>query len=867
MSGNKSLSGIIGKLVITALAIAWAVLSVTPANDTPFEEYVQTRATAKRDDFQKILRQAEARVDKQNYKNNPGKSPTLYIALRDYSNANEIDLSAFFPDIKVSDIKILKKRNDVLLKELYRQSKGAIKKGLDLQGGVSFTLEIDDKNLTSDQQARKGQLEDVLTVMNNRVNGLGVTEPTIRVVGGNSIEVQMPGVSLKDNPEAIEELSRPAKLEFRKVHRTLRPSSFKPPASEIPPGYEVMVMETVRNGKLVSEPYYVKRRPEANGDIVKHAQPAMENINRFVVGMEFTDAGAKVFGRITKEILDEDNKTGTKQSLAIVLDGRLISAPNIRSVITSRGEISGDFTRREAIELANALNNPLSVGLKRTSLNEVGPSLAEDARDSSITAALIGTAAVVLFMVAFYAGMGFIAVLSVVVNIVVLVGVLASFGATFTLPGIAALVLTIGMAVDSNILVFERMREETSLGKSLKTSLQMGYEKAFSTIVDANITTLISALILWKFGTGPVKGFGVTLAVGILTTLFACLIVSRALLELAVNYGVIRSALKRSLIPNDLNIRFLNYARVSFAVSWTVVLMGVAVLFYRGDKTLSIDFTGGDVVTLGFNPDKKLSVGDITSLSTSTSETGLGEIQAAYQTDIASKAEKLVLQVESEKGEKVFNALKSKYPGAGLYIIGQNSVGASVSGDITRDALIAVALSLLGILVYVALRFELSYGVGALVATFHDVLLTIGIYVALGMFGVGSGQFSSPMVAAVLMVMGYSINDKIVVFDRIREELVLKPTMTLRDIVNYSISRTMSRTMLTSITTFLASLALFLFGTGIIIDFSLVFMIGIFVGTYSSIFIASPIFYWWNKGSRTRVEKEEPAETRREWEL
>ena len=866
MSGNSSLSGIMWKLVITALAIAWAVLSMTPTSDTPFEEYIQTRATAKQGEFQKILQAAEARVDKQNYRNNPAKSPTLYIALRDYSNANELDLSVFFPDINVSDIKILKKRNDILLKELYRQSKGAIKKGLDLQGGVSFTLEIDDQNLTSDQQARKGQLEDVLTVMNNRVNGLGVTEPTIRIVGGNSIEVQMPGVSLKDNPEAIEELSRPAKLEFRKVHRELRPSSLKPPASEIPPGYEVMVMESERQGKLVSEAYYVKRRPEASGDIVKRAQPAMEDANRFIVSMEFTDEGSKVFGRITKEILDEDNRTGTKQPLAIVLDGRLISAPNIQSVITSRGQISGDFTRREAIELANALNNPLSVGLKRTSLNEVGPSLAEDARDSSITAALIGTAAVVLFMLVFYSGMGFIAVLSVVVNIVVLVGVLASFGATFTLPGIAALVLTIGMAVDSNILVFERMREETSHGKSLKTSLQMGYEKAFSTIVDANITTLISALILWKFGTGPVKGFGVTLAVGILTTLFACLVVSRALLELAINYNVIRSALKRSLIPNDLNIKFLSYARMSFAISWTVVLIGVAALIYRGDKTLSIDFTGGDVVTLGFNPDKKLSVGDITALSTSTSETGLGEIQAAYQTDIASRAEKLVLQVESEKGEKVFNALKSKYPDAGLYIIGQNSVGASVSSDITKDAFIAVALSLLGILVYVALRFELSYGVGALVATFHDVLLTIGIYVALGMFGVGSGQFSSPMVAAVLMVMGYSINDKIVVFDRIREELVLKPTMTLRDIINYSISRTMSRTMLTSITTFLASLALFLFGTGIIIDFSLVFMIGIFVGTYSSIFIASPVFYWWNRGSRARVEKEEPEETRHEWE-
>ena len=219
-----------------------------PFGDTPFEDYIKTRATANQTEFAQVLKNAEQRVDPVNYRTDKSKSPTLYIALRDDADAKELDLSKFFPDINVSDIKILKKRNDILLKELYKQSKGALKKGLDLQGGVSFTLEIDDKNLQSDEQMRKGQLDDVLTVMNNRINGLGVTEPTIRVVGGKSIEVQMPGVSLKDNPESIEELSRPAKLEFRLVHRTLRPSSVKPLPSEIPAGYEVLVMENERGG-------------------------------------------------------------------------------------------------------------------------------------------------------------------------------------------------------------------------------------------------------------------------------------------------------------------------------------------------------------------------------------------------------------------------------------------------------------------------------------------------------------------------------------------------------------------------------------------------------------------------------------------
>ena len=867
MSADNINKSIFWKFVITGLVILWAVSSMIPFDDTPFEDFIKTRATAHTQEFAELLAKAGERVQKGATKANPDKSPTLYIALRDYSDANNIDLSKFFPEINVRDIKVLKKRNDVLLKELYRQSKGAIKKGLDLQGGVSFTLEVDDKEkLNSDEQLRKGQLEDVLTVMNKRVNGLGVTEPTIRIMGNSAIEVQMPGVSLKDNPEAIEELSRPAKLEFKLVHRFETPSSAKPPAREIPVGYEVKLMEEERNGKLIEKPFYVKKRPEATGEIVARASAGMEDANRFRVDMEFTSEGSKTFERITRSILEEDQKTGVKQPLAIVLDGRLLSAPNIQSVISSRGQITGSFSRREAIELANALNNPLAFGLKRTSLSEIGPSLAEDAKDKSYTAAAIGTAAVIVFMILIYTWFGVIALISVLANIVILIGVLASFSATITLPGIAALILTIGMAVDSNILVFERMREELKRGKTLWTSLELGYEKAFSTIVDANITTLLSAIILYIFGTGPVKGFGVTLAVGIFTTLFCALVFSRAMLELVVKFGWVKKALTFSLIRDNTAINFFKYARPSFAISWLIVLIGVGVIAMRGEKTLSIDFTGGDVVTVAFDPANKIPIGEITALSESTSDTGLGEIQAAYKTDLSSKAENLVLQVESEKGQRVFDKLAKQFPDAKLHMIAQQSVGAAVSKSITIDAFKALGLSLLVILLYVAVRFEFSYGVGAIVATVHDVVLTVGLYVIFGLWGIGTGQFSAAMIAAVLMVMGYSINDKIVVFDRIREELTLKPTMTLRDIINYAINRTLSRTLLTSLSTFLAALALFLFGTGIIVDFSLVFMLGIVVGTFSSIFIASPVFYWWNQGSRAKVAKESDKQVVHEWE-
>ena len=854
------MSNIAWKLLITVLVVAWAVSAMMPFKSTQFEDYIATRATAHQEDFSKLLKTVEGMVDKVAYKTDPNKYPTLYIALRDYCNAKEIDLAKYFPDVNTSEILVLKKRNTLLLKELYRQSKSAIKQGLDLQGGVSFTLEINPDELSGDEFTKKGQIDNVLSVINNRVNGLGVTEPTIRAVGSNAIEVQMPGVSLKDNPEAIEELSRPAKLEFKVAHRYAVPSSKNPPASEIPVGYQLMIMEDENGGQVIERPMYIKRRAEATGEIIKRAMPRMDNANRYSISMEFTPDGAKQINKITKTILAEDEQTGTKQQLAIVLDGKLLCAPVIQGALGETGEITGKFSRREAIEIANGLNNPLAVGLKRTSLNEVGPSLAEDARDSSLMAAGVATVAVALFMLLYYFGFGLLAFFSVMVNIVIVVGVLASFGATFTLPGITALALTVAMAVDSNILIFERMREELKAGKSLPTALETGYSKAFSTIVDANLTTLLVAVILWVLGTGAIKGFGVTLAIGIFSTLFCALILSQSLLQIAVKYGIFTNSLHSGLL-NNINFNFLSKAKLCYTISGVAVLASIAAICIRGEKLLGIDFTGGENLTIQF--EQKVPLNGIFEMSTATSDESLGEIQASYQRDISTGKEYLSLQVEPEKGDRVFEALSAKFPNAKLKLIGTDSIGASVSSDITRNAFWSVGLALIGILLYVAVRFEFDYGVGALLSSIHDIVLTIGFYVILGMFGVGTGQFTAPMIASVLLVLGYSINDTIIVFDRIREELKLRPDMSLYDIVNLSINKTLTRTLITSGTTLIATVALFLLGTGVIIDFSLVFLVGIVVGTYSSIFIATPIFFWWHKGAREKAESRE--EIKRDW--
>lgn len=860
-------SNVAWKLVLTVLVLAWAVSAMVPFKDTPFEEYIQTRATDKAAEFESIIKEAEKLVDKVNYKNDKNKYPSLLKAIPAYATANKIDLSQYFTDVNVNDIKVLKKKNDILMRELYRQSRAAMKKGLDLKGGVSFTLEVNPEELASDPFTRHGQLDDVLRVVDSRVNGLGVTEPSIRVIGSNAVEVQMPGASLKDDPEGIDALSRPAKLEFRLAHRSIQPSSINAPRSEWPIGYELLTEEVERDGKVIEVPLYIKKRAEAGGDIISRSGVQMDDAGNYSVSMEFTSEGSKRFGEITASILNEDakyagsaNEYERKQLLAIVLDGKLMSAPRIISVITDRGSITGNFNQREALELANALNNPLQVGLTRTSISEIGPSMAEDAQNAAYFAAAVGSGLVFLFMVIYYRGLGFLAMITVFANVLIVLGVLASFGATMTLPGIAALVLTVGMAVDANILIFERMREELNIGKSAWNALQAGYEKAFSTIVDANLTTLLTAIILWKLGTGPVKGFGVTLAVGIVATLFCALVFSRALLEIAVSRGLFKNSLSFSLIK-DSNIDFMRYFKRAFAVSWTLIILGIVVIYMRGDKCVGIDFTGGEASTLSFA--KQIPIGDITSISEGGDN--LGEIQAAYKKDISTGSEVLMVQTETGKGSLVVDALQKTYPDADFKLVGRESIGATVSREITVNAFVSVALAMLGMLLYVAFRFEIGFGVGAVGALLHDILMTIGLYIMLGIFGFGSGQFSSPMIAAILMTVGYSINDKIVVFDRIREELPLNPAMSLYDVIKKSINKTLSRTLLTSSTTFFAAIALFIFGTGIIKDFSLIFLLGILIGTFSSIFIASPIFYWWHKGKRKSVEERE-AEIKHDWE-
>ncbi len=836
------------KIALTTFICAWAVSSILPLQDTEFNDYIVDQVQDRPSEFNALMAQARERAES-------GQAASVFVALKQIGSEQRIDLTQYFPQVRLeASLHNIDKRNAILLDHLLKQSKGKLQLGLDLKGGVSFMLEVADDGVAGDvsEYEREENLSKAIEIIGERVNQFGVAEPIIRPVGTNRIEVQLPNVSTKDNPEVVENVKKPARLDFRRVHPFMSP--LETPASQTPPGYEILVEEReARDGTMQDVPYFVKRLPEMTGESIDVAFATTDEFGRFKINLRFTDEGAERFAEVTGTIAQESQQGGL---LAIVLDGKLYSAPRVSQRINGgSAEITGSFTQREAIDLANVLNNPLDVELIIREQNEVGPSLAADAIQSGVDASEIAVILVALFMVGVYTIGGLFAVLSLAVNLLIVLGALASIGATITLPGVAGIVLTVGMAVDSNILIFERIREELTAGKSLKAAFLAGHEKVLSTILDANITTLITSSLMIAFGTGPVQGFGVTLTIGVFSTVFCALIVTKLLLEFFIEGDIIKKF--PMMLPSKVpTFDYLKFARPAFAVSWLIVLVGIGMVAYKGHRIYGIDFVGGDQVTLTFTDRAAFTTADVRD---TLEGTGIGEVNPIFQTDFDGENETLQVQVPVGHGDEVLPELQAAFPGAGFESIGQSSIGPSIGAEIQWNALMSLGLAIVGILLYVAFRFEFGFGLGAVTSTVHDILMTVGIFVLF------DRQFTAPMVAAILLIAGYSINDTIVVFDRIREELKANPDMKLRDVVNTAINRVFTRSLLTSATTFLASLALFVWGGGVINDLAFTFLVGVITGTFSSIFIASPIFYWYHKGDRKHVERHQDVKPTYEW--
>ncbi len=837
------------KIVLSCAVVAWAISSILPFNDRPFEDYALSEAGARTSEFESLLREANER-----YSNKQASS--VFVALKQIANERKVDLSQFFPDVKLeSSLRNIEKRNAILLDHLLKESRGKLQLGLDLKGGVAFTLQVAEQpgEATMRAEEREEKLIKAIQIIGDRINAFGVAEPVIRPVGEDRIEVQLPNVNTRDNPEVVESVKKPARLDFRRVHPTLSPDTTS--AADAPPGYEVLTLAgETRGGQTFEQSYFVKRVPDMTGEGVANAFATVDEYGRYRIILRFTSEGSQRFADVTGAIAEEGRQTGRTGQLAIVLDGRLYSAPTVRERINSdSAEITGQFTQREATELANVLNNPLDLPLEVREQYEVGPTLASDAVRSGKLAFIISTALTIAFVIAFYTIGGLVAALGMFVNVLVTLAVLSSIGATLTMPGIAGIVLTLAMSVDSNILIFERMREELRLGKSLPTALEAGFDKAWSAILDSNVTTLFVALVMIWLGTGPVKGFGVTLAIGIFTTMFAAVVVSKLILEAFILTGAIKKMRMFSILENA-NYDFLKYARPAFIVSWTIVLIGVGVVAFKGRAVYGIDFTGGDQITVAYD-----RAPDVAQLRQAAQAAGFEQVDFSFQRQLTTDREVLKVTTEFDQGGALLTALQERFPEAGLQFAGESRIGPSVGREIQWNAVLALVSAIVMILLYVAFRFEIGYGIGAVVSTIHDLLITVGIFVLF------DRQFNASMVAAILLIAGYSINDTIVVFDRIREELKLRPDLKLRDIVNRSLNLTLGRTVITGGSTLMTATTLIIVTGGEVNDIAFTLLIGVITGTFSSLYIASPIFYWWHKGDRKHVEQHQDVKPTYEW--
>lgn len=722
-----------------------------------------------------------------------------------------------------------------ILNRLQREVAGRIKLGLDLRGGTSFLMELDTSVLSTNDTA--GAVSQAVEVIRKRVDRFGVAEPVILPQGESRILVQLPGLSEDDRERAITNLQKTAFLEFRLAHEH---TDQLVQTGEIPPGYELLKRrEHTPQGERL-EQVVVKRKgePGLTGNIIKKAVAMRGNLGELEIDFELTPTGAERFAEVTKE-----NKG---RRLAIVLDGQLYSAPNINEpILTGSGRITGNFDIASARELAGVMENPLKAPLRLLSSKNVDPTLGKDSIRSGITASAIGVIAVVLFMLVYYRVAGLIANIALLTNIIILLGVMCAIGATFTLPGIAGIVLTIGMAVDANVLIYERIREEKAKGKSLRGAIAAGYDRAFGTIFDSNLTMLIASVILIFMGTASVKGFGVTLTIGVSASLFTALVVTRLIFDWLLARNLIKDVKMLHLVRTS-KLDFIKWAKPAGIVSAVMIVVGLGVGIYKGGRVFGVEFTGGDTIQLSFN---QAHLVDVSKLRATVDELKVGESMISYQSDLGSgvKTLQLTLRGNEKAGDVdrlVVDKLQATFPEAGFTVKSVDRVGPLVGSEIRNSAITSVLLSLFGILVYVAFRYEFSFAVAAVIAILHDILITTGIYF------MTPRELNSTVIAALLTIVGFSINDTIVIFDRIREDLKLGVRGSFRDVINQAVNQTLSRTLITTGTVVLATLALYIFGGGPVNDFAFTFLVGSLVGTYSSVYIASALVLWWHKGQR-----------------
>ena len=887
----------------------------------------------------------------------------------------------------------------------------AINLGIDLAGGTNMVFQVDREAAEAMEKDVNAELMDKMVgAVGRRINPSGTEEVTVRSVGQDRIEVIVPGA----DPERVERIkqriTKLGSLEFAILANRFEHQDLINQATQLRDDQRDLYRGTVlvakwrpvartRDGqpKEVGVGDGVAFRDVQQGDqtireflVVVDPDPARRITGRFLtrayetmsdsgpaVGFTFNTQGGYLFQQLTARYQPREG-AGYRSRLAILLSDEVQSAPTINAIIGASGIIQGQFDQQELNELINVLNaGALEVPLIEQPVNEfsVSPLLGVDVQEKGLSAIMWALIAVFLFTLAYYMFAGMVADICLLVNIIMVVGVMSLIDATFTLPGLAGLVLTIGMAVDANVLIFERMREEQEKGSSLRMCIKNGFDKAFSTIVDANVTTLITAVVLYVIGTDQVKGFAVALFVGILMSMFSALFVGRLIFDVCERKRWLKS-LKMFGIVHAANYNFVGKKQVAAIVSVALIVVGMLTVFSRGSDNLDIDFRGGAMVTFRFEDGSEPTVDDVRnaleskfdtnitleqlSLSEAdgdqtlfrmrttekdartvsdriseafedtpyqlvrqhvtlgdvetipeaesgddgdeaaasdpfaggmkaevalsqpmTIETFLGaisdslgeitnddgaprydnpeaflEVEGATGAAPTDKQEALIVKartnVPADDFRTALTTLKSDFESKPLFDE-VNTFDSAVASETQTDALLAMLFSLVAIIAYLWIRFQrVTFGLAAVVALVHDVLCVLGL-VALAAYASGNSfgqmlglidfKINLPMVAAFLTIVGYSLNDTIVVFDRIREERGKNPAMT-DEIVNRSLNKTLSRTLLTSFTTLLVVFLLYAMGGEGVRGFAFCLILGVIVGTYSSIFVASPVLVW-----------------------
>ena len=678
-------------------------------------------------------------------------------------------------------------------------AKDALKYGLDINGGVYVVMEA---QTDLEGEELRSLMEQTRAVIDNRVNQMGVAESSVTIEGSDRIRVEIPGA--EDADEAIKAVGKTAQLKF-----------------------------VLADGSLV-----------VDGSHVKDAQIATDG-SHYKIELEFDSEGASLFEEGTRTAL---NKTVTPSiegmtadQIAIVLDDEIIVHPNVQQVISGgQCEVTGGYTKEEASTTAALIRGgALPVDLVEVQSSVQAASIGADALDKSIIAGAIGIGIIFILMIVFYGLLGLVADIALMLYIAMFIWSMSLFNVVLTLPGIAALILSIGMAVDANVIIFARIKEEICAGKSIRVSVQAGFKNALSTVLDAQITTLIAAVVLYEVGTTSVKGFALTLMIGIIISIFTAVIITQLFISLLAEskkfsknkyFGVNEDGTPKQFLHKTFS--FIRHRKVFYIISAGIIIIGFAVTFVRG-MNYGIDFTGGTMIQVDLH--EQVAISEVEEavkeydLNPSIIYSGEGNEQVVIKT---------IEALDTDQRAEVVKTLEENFGITDEDVLASEQFGPSVGDELKLNAVKAVAIASVGMLIYIIFRFKSwKYGLSAIAGVVHDVLLVIAFY---GIFGF---TVNNPFIAAILTLVGYSINDTIVIFDRIRENTGLYRKAGLEANIDNSINSTLNRTIMTSLTTLVVMIPLCIMVSSSIREFIIPLMVGIIVGCYSSIFVCSPLYY------------------------